>query len=217
MKKLIILSLLLISTLNALAQESKLEFFISPGISIISSPGNLGDLWSPGFGVSLGLEYPLSKNLSLQVRLSFDIATPAHDPFLRQFFGPNTTANIKDYSITDGKASFWGGIINVKFEIPMGAKLSPYLIGGGGIVFFNVQSITITGPLIAGSRGTSFIDPKGYPAVDFGLGLDFKIANKAKLFVEGSGIKRLLILRQIALFVQLRKTSFITLLEVELA
>lgn len=151
-------------------------------MSIISSPENLGDLWSPGFGVSLGIEYPLSKNFSMQGRLSFDIASPDHDPFLRQFFGPNTTVNIEDASLTDGKASFWAGTINAKFTFPISAKLSPYLNGGGGIVFFNVQSIRVS----PGNRQTSFIDPKGYPAVDFGLGLEIKIAEKANLFIEAS-------------------------------
>ena len=192
MKRIILIFLLSVTTVNFLiAQQSpKLVFILSPGFSLLQSPENFSDLWKPGLGLSTGLEYPIKNNLKFRGLLSFDLSSPDHDPFVRNYLILQSINpaefDLNDWSIERGLATFMGACVDLKLDFPFNRKLTAYGFGGGGVNWFYVKQVSIRR---AGGSVLSFSTPtvsKISPSVNFGAGMEFSLSELASIFVEAN-------------------------------
>lgn len=171
--------LVLVSVTTAPAQDiSKLEIYLNSGISFPLQPDEFADYWGVGFNFGGGVGYSINPNLSFVGYFDYNR------------FGFDEESLLRDYGlagygilITGGEASSMtlSGTLKASLLTPP-AQVCPYLYGGIGTSWISIGDVTISyldeSITVQGESESAF-------SVLVGAGIDFVIARRMDLFIEG--------------------------------
>jgi hypothetical protein len=200
MKRLTFFSLLLLLAVatGTAQQNSGLEVSVSSGIVLPSSPMTFANYWSVQYGGGLRVGLPLSQSTTLvgsvehyQFKLNQNGVTKAFDTqYMRDIWVFNRVSlnpSADPSSVTTVSA-------NLRFAPSRSTGLlSPYFIGGLGVMRFSLSEIKLPTTSVLSISGsdismtaqqtiTGGVETSAF--FQFGMGLDVRLSESFNLFVE---------------------------------
>ena len=199
MKRTVFLFLLLLAVSIGNAQQSPgLDISVSSGVVLPSSPMTFADYWNVQYGGGLRVGYPLSQSMTLvgsveyyQFKLNQDGVTKGFDTqYMRDiwvFKNVSLNASADPTSVTTISA-------NVRVApSKLSGFLSPYFIGGVGVMRFSFGEIKLPTTSVLSVNGsdismtaqqtiTGGVETSAF--FQFGLGIDVQLTQSFDLFVE---------------------------------
>lgn len=175
------LILMLMISSAVFAQEKKLQYRLSGGLSVITSPNSVKDSYHNAFNISVGIGYKLVPKLMTGASLTYNSFGFDKEQFLRTagggFISPNTV-------VDGGTITVWEVAGFASYDLLEKDKLiNFYLIGTTGLAV-NLRTDLV---VLIGGNVTASTD--GRTDVNFlaggGVGTKIRITPKIRLFVEG--------------------------------
>ena len=183
------LFLLLAATATA-QEESKLHFLLNGGLTIPQSPDVFKDGWKQGFNVGGGLGYRLSRHITVQATVNYDRfpfdEEGVFDSFTEEFgFDPRDLGISIDITGADMSVLSVSGELKASF-VGDPSKISPYVIGGGGLAHLSLGSATFSGSYLGQELVEDAMGGESETKLmaTIGGGVDIPINERIGVFVE---------------------------------
>lgn len=178
---LLLVSFVAVASFAAGQTERRVSMFAGGGIAVPSAPDTFRDGWKEGFEVVFGVGFPLASKLTLQGTVAHDRFSIDKDLFLFDWAG--------------GEAEVLSFSGELRFRFVDSERLSPYLVGGGGVARVSTKDLTLPLPPPDLFTDSGYFDPRFYgPEVDgfaettamttFGGGVDVPFTGSTQFFAE---------------------------------
>ena len=152
------------------------------GVSSPMQPEDFNQAFRAGFNAGLGIGRMLSQRLEIQARFAINEAPFDQGGFRYEPLYPDPSG----FNSADGKSTYiLTALANGRLNFPPkpGGKINSYFLVGTGVMRVSEKHIVLSVPsqdrdiLVSGETR---IDP----AVDFGLGIELALENRANFFAE---------------------------------
>ena len=182
---------LLLLSVHANAQEdSNVQILLNGGYSLPQKPDIFKDVWNNGFNVGAGVGYRFSGRFTVQGLVNYDKFSVTDNgimDILTEEIGFDPSELGLEINLQGGSVSVLSltGEVKVSFvEDP--SKISPYVIGGGGLGRVSTDDVTVALTFLGESLEESIEGESETKAMaTVGGGVDIPIGERAAVFVEG--------------------------------
>jgi opacity protein-like surface antigen len=182
--------LLLLAVTATAQEESKLHFLLNGGLTIPQQPDFFNDGWKQGLNVGGGVGYRLSRHLTVQAMFNYD-RFPFDEDGMLDALTAELGLDPRDMGFTFDITGADMSVVSVSGELKASfvgdpSKISPYVIGGGGIAHLSMSSVTMTGSFLGMQLAEETMEGESETALmaTVGGGVDIPISERLGVFVE---------------------------------
>ncbi|MFQ5499761.1 MAG: hypothetical protein ACE5FH_08815 [Candidatus Zixiibacteriota bacterium] len=193
-KTTIVVGLLLAVAAVAQAQESRnYTWFVAPEVGFAVSPEAATDYYSLGYGISAGIEYPVSPNWAIIGMVNYKTFSPDEGIIADWWTDPGEWPGSSNISVSEGTLDALTFAVVSKGSLKSPASSTwPYVKGGFGISLAGADQVKVDFTNSSGSSQTAWqagADSDANVAVLLGFGVEMAQGDGSRSFFAEVGFE----------------------------